>query len=379
MKILIAGDYSPRWYLKSILQKKEWNGVSESVLPLTSACDIAIVNFETTVKSETAVPIRKCGPNLSAPPESVGALKYAGFNVVTLANNHFYDYGMEGMQVSLRLFEKEGIEYVGAGKNLAEAQKTLFLERAKERVAIINCCEHEFSIATTNEGGCNPLNPIQQYYAIRDAREKADYVVVIVHGGHELYQLPSTRMQDTYRFFIDAGADAVINHHQHCFSGMEVYNGKPIFYGLGNFLFDTRIEAYADVWHDGYMVFLNLENNKIEYDIVPYHQCDNEMNVRILNEKTEIDAFKTKFDELSSIIQNHNQLVRCQTEFYSEQSKGRLSAFEPWRSKILRVAYSRGLLPSLVKGKTAVQMLNYVDCESHSDILKFALRKRMEA
>lgn len=106
---------------------------------------------------------------------------------MTLANNHFYDYVMEGMQVSLRLFEKEGIKYVGAGENLAEAQKTLFLERDKERVAIINCCEHEFSIATTNEGGCNPLNPIQQYYAIRDAREKADYVVVIVHGGHEHY------------------------------------------------------------------------------------------------------------------------------------------------------------------------------------------------
>lgn len=101
MTILQKGIYS-------LFEKKEWNRVLESVLPFTQVCDIAIVNFETTVKSETAVPMRKCGPNLSAPPESVGALKYAGFNVVTLANNHFYDYGMEGMQVSLRLFDERG-------------------------------------------------------------------------------------------------------------------------------------------------------------------------------------------------------------------------------------------------------------------------------
>lgn len=379
MKIVIAGDFSPKFGLQEIIRRRDFDYVFNSVIPYIRKADFSIVNFETTVVSENTIPSKKNGPSLSTTADSVDALLYAGFNVVTLANNHFYDFGMNGVETTLSLLDNVGIHHVGAGKNSEEARKILYLRSNNECLAIINCCEHEFSIATKEHGGCNPLNPIEQYYAIREARDKADYVLVIVHGGHELYQLPSTRMQDTYRFFIDAGADAVINHHQHCFSGMEVYNGKPIFYGLGNFLFDTRIEAYADVWHDGYMVILNLENNKIEYDIVPYHQCDNEMNVKILNEKTEIDAFKTKFDELSSIIQNHNQLVRCQTNFYSEQSKGRLSAFEPWRSKILRVAYSRGFLPSLVKGKTAAWMLNYVDCESHSDILKFALRKRMEA
>ena len=379
MKVLIAGDYSPKHELQDIIRQGDYDTIFRSVMPYMRESDYAIVNFETTIIEGDVKPISKNGPSLSAPSASVDALRYAGFNVVTLANNHFYDFGMNGVETTLSLLDYAGIHYVGAGRNLEDAKKNLYLEQNNERLAIINCCEHEFSIATKEHGGCNPLDAIRQYHAIREARDKADYVLVIVHGGHELYQLPSTRMQDTYRFFIDVGADAVINHHQHCFSGMEVYKDRPIFYGLGNFLFDTKNKAYANVWHDGYMVILNLENNKIEYDIVPYHQCDNEMTVKILNEKTEIDAFKTKFDELSSIIQNHNQLVRCQTKFYSEQSKGRLSAFEPWRSKILRVAYSRGFLPSLVKGKTAAQMLNYVDCESHSDILKFALRKRMEA
>ena len=97
----------------------------------------------------------------------------------------------------------------------------MYKRKDGETLAIINCCEHEFSIADDDSAGANPLNPIQQYYKIKEARLNADYVLVIVHGGHEMYQLPSLRMVDTYRFFIDAGADAVVNHHQHCFSGYE--------------------------------------------------------------------------------------------------------------------------------------------------------------
>ena len=85
----------------------------------------------------------------------------------------------------------------------------------------------------------NPLLPIQQFYKIQEAKENADYVLVIVHGGIEHYQLPTSRMIETYRFFIDAGADAVVNHHQHCYSGYERYKSKPIIYGLGNLLFDN--------------------------------------------------------------------------------------------------------------------------------------------
>ena len=77
-------------------------------------------------------------------------------------------------------------------------------------MAVINCCEHEFSVTTGDFPGANPLNPIRQFYKISEARKDADYVVVIVHGGHEMLQLPSPRMQELYRYFIDVGADAVI-------------------------------------------------------------------------------------------------------------------------------------------------------------------------
>lgn len=378
MKILIAGDFCPQNRISDQFEKGNFEAVLGGVKTIIKQADYAIVNFECPVCNGNERPIEKCGPNLKCSESGIAAVKWAGFDCVTLANNHLLDYGEVGVSNTLTACQKYQLDISGGGSCLEDAQRILYKNIQGKILAIVNCCEREFSIATETTAGSNPLNPIQQYYSIKEARSRADHVVVIVHGGHEYYQLPSTRMQDTYRFFIDAGADAVINHHQHCYSGMEMYNGKPIFYGLGNFLFDTKNKANANVWHDGYMVRLVLEGSEIDYEIIPYRQCDDKVTVRILSEDAELSAFKTKFEDLSSIIQNHNQLVRRQKKFYSEQSKGRLTAFEPWQNKILRSVYSRGLLPSFVKGKVAARMLNYVECESHRDVLNFALKKTME-
>ena len=136
-------------------------------------------------------------------------------------------------------------------------------------------------IATDTSAGSNPLNIVQQYYAIREAKNNATNVIVIVHGGVEHYWLPSPRMKETYRFFIDAGADAVINHHQHCYSGYEVFKKKPIFYGLGNFCFDGNKGNKR--WTTGYLVNLNLSENTVDFELIPYRQCyEEEIGVHLL-------------------------------------------------------------------------------------------------
>ncbi len=118
----------------------------------------------------------------------------------------------------------------------------MYITVDNNKLAFINVCENEFTIATENRGGCNPLNPIKQYYDIKEVKQNADYVFIIVHGGHEYCQQPSIRMKKTYRFFIDAGADMVLNHHQHCFCEYEIYKSKPIFYGLGNYCFGEGLD-----------------------------------------------------------------------------------------------------------------------------------------
>ncbi len=229
MRVLIAGDFCPQYRLAELFNKEDYQSVLGDVKDAIAGTDYSIVNFECPIADEEDKPITKAGPNLRCSKNGLKAVKWAGFDCVTLANNHFNDFGASGIKKTILACKEIELDAVGGGMNLAEAAHILYKGVCGKQLAIINCCEHEFSIATESRAGSNPLNPIQQYYAIKEARGKADYVLVIVHGGHEHYQLPNPRMQETYRFFIDAGADAVVNHHQHCYSGYEILMVSPFF------------------------------------------------------------------------------------------------------------------------------------------------------
>lgn len=368
ISILIAGDYSPMGRVQAAIDKGDFKAVFSEVEKFNASVDYSIVNFETTVADESDSPIYKCGPNLKCSAKSIEALRYAGFDMVTLANNHFYDYGDSSIEKSFAAIKTNGLDCVGAGINSVEASKTLYKNIKGKTVAFINCCEHEFSIATNEHGGCNPLNPIQQYYAIKEAKEKADYIIVIVHGGHEHFQLPSLRMKDTYRFFVDIGADAVVNHHQHCFSGYEFYKGKPIVYGLGNFCFDLGMTDSVK-WHYGYAIELKLGED-VSIELHPYKQCHKDPEIRFLENRKDFDD---KISELNMIIADDARLISEVEEYYKKSAKSYLSIFEPYNARYFKVAWFRGLLPSFFNDEKITVAMNYLNCESHLDKLRFNL------
>lgn len=361
MKILVAGDFCPQYRVAELFEKGDFAAVLGEVKPSIEQADYSIVNFECPITKGGESPIEKCGPNLQCSECGMDAVKWAGFSCVTLANNHFLDYGEEGVANTLDACQKYGIDVVGGGRNLQEAARILYKEINGQTLAVINCCEHEFSIATKNTAGSNPLNPIQQYYAIQEAKQKADYVLVIVHGGNEHYQLPSPRMQETYRFFVDAGADAVVNHHQHCYSGYETYKGKPIFYGLGNFCFDKNRQM-QNTWYDGYMVGISFTQQDVEFEMLPYYNCKGNARV-VLYTNEEQEGFKSVIKELNQIICKENILL----ERYEHYIKGEKIdyLFEPYYNRILTALYNRHLLPSLVSKRRKLLLLSYIQCESH--------------
>lgn len=373
MKVLIAGDFCPQNRVAKKFEQGDFDSVLSEVKAIISAADYAIVNFECPVTKGGETPIAKQGPNLQCSEEGMEAVKWTGFDCVTLANNHFLDFGKDGAEHTLEVCEKYGIDIVGGGMNLQEASKTLYKGIDGRTLAVINCCEHEFSIATEQTAGSNPLNPIQQYYAIQKAKQQADYILVIVHGGHEHYQLPSLRMQETYRFFIDAGADAVVNHHQHCISGYEVYQGKPIFYGIGNFCFDKPGKR-GDLWNEGYMVQLNFDDAKIGYEIFPYTQCDKDSKLTALPG----DSFDGCVSELNEIIKAPQRLTAAADEYYNKCSSGIGLLYEPIRNKHVLAAQKRGWLPSFVTRKHLVKISNYTICESHRDKVIYYLLHRQQ-
>ena len=370
MNILIAGDFCPQDRVAEKFEQGDYESVLGEVKDVITSADYSIVNFECPVTKGGEKPIEKCGPNHCCSEKGMEAVKWVGFNCVTLANNHFLDFGKEGVVNTLAACSKYGVNTVGGGMNLKEASKILYKEIKGETLAIINCCEHEFSIATETSAGSNPLNPIQQYYAIQEARKNADYVIVIVHGGHEHYQLPSPRMVETYRFFVDAGADAVVNHHQHCFSGYEEYKGKPIFYGLGNFCFDKKGKR-KDKWNEGYMVELGFKTTKIQYKSISYKQCDTEPRVELCDlSKPDI------INELNSIIDNNIMLLESYKSFVLKTKDNYLLAMEPYVGRWGGLR-KRRIIPSLLFKSFFMRLYGYLLCESHFDRLMFILKDRI--
>lgn len=374
MRLLIAGDYVPVGRFSNCIENNDYDfGIIKSYC---EKADLSIVNFEAPIITGDARRIFKNGPCLYVTQCAVEGIKRCGFNAVTLANNHFRDYGDNGVETTLKTLESYGIDYVGGGMNLSEASKILYKKKNDEVVAIVNFCESEFSIATANRGGSMPLNIIHNYHQVMEAKRNAQYIIAIVHGGHEDYQLPSPRMKELYRFFIDIGVDAVINHHQHCYSGYEVYKGKPIFYGLGNFIFD-RAGKRRCRWNEGFFVTLNLEKESITFDISPYRQCDERPGAFLLDNQ-ETEQFKESINKLNAVIADDVLLNKDFDRFIKGKSSGIKATFSVFDNRYIMALINRGFLPHFISKKKATMLYDYINCESHRDITLKAINQIFE-
>lgn len=368
MKILVAGDFCDNARVSQLIKDGNYPDLFDGVKEFVTRYDFSIVNFEFPIVTGAINPIIKCGPALKGQAEAIEALKYVGFNVCTLANNHILDQGEGSLIYTKKLLEKSAIKTVGAGKNLSEAEEVLELECKGERVAIVNCCEHEFSVASDNSAGANPLNVIKQYNTIQNCKKNCDYVVVIVHGGIEHYPYPTKRMKETYRFFVDAGANAVINHHQHCYCGYEIYRGKPIFYGLGNFLFDWEGKRNT-LWNEGVMVGVTFNKNRDPHvEVLPFDQCNDNPCV-VLKDDQENNDFESRSAEKNRIIQDDRLMSSEYQKFVKGQKKEYQLLVEPYDSRLSNGLFNRGLLPSLISKEKLLKLFNYVNCESHQEVM----------
>ena len=374
MNVLIAGDFCPQNRVGELLRNGDWGQIFDDVRGIMVNVDYSIVNLECPLTTHSSQPIHKQGPCLCCQPEVASIIRSVGFTCVSMANNHILDYGSGAVNITIKEIQKEGLDYVGGGRNLTEASSVLYKKIKGQKLAIINCCEHEFSIARDNQCGANPLNPITQYYQIKKARDNADYVVMIIHGGIEHFQYPTSRMIQTYRFFVDAGADAVINHHQHCPCGYEIYKGKPIYYGLGNFCFDWDGKRNS-IWNLGYLVKLNLgDDHKISSEIIPYRQCDETPMVNLLGGK-ELEGFNSMMRGLCEAIQNPDILDAMLKEFNVKNDYLYRKMLEPYAGRVANGMYRRGWLPSTISKERVLALMDFLICESHHERVKELLER----
>lgn len=364
ISLFIAGDIVPKGIQPEEFSKKG-EKIFETMKPYISDSDFSIANLEAPVIKEKATPIKKSGPCLGVAPTTVDVLKCVGFDIFTLANNHFFDQGQTGVENTINKCLDSGIITVGGGKNVKEARIPLILENKGKQIAIINACEHEFSIADNEHGGSNPLDLIQMQEDIDAAKQKADYIVLILHGGIEQYHYPTPRMKRWYRHFVDLGADAVINHHQHCINGYEVYNGKPIFYGLGNFYFPWGSQSRPESWKYGYAVRLTFDK-EISYEMIPYKQTTETV------EPQDKYEFEKEIELLSLPIQDDFLLQQKLDEYIIDRENLlKTLLFPSMISKRYLVALAnRGYLGRLYNDKQNYSLKNKLTCESHFELFQ---------
>lgn len=366
MKILVTGDFVPRHRVAAQVEKGDY-GCLDEVKHIVQGVDYAIVNFESPVVIRDAKPIEKTGPNLKCSEKALECITKAGFSCVTLANNHFRDYGQIGVEDTLNLCHDYNVDYVGGGSTLEEAKKTLHKTIKGERLAIINVCENEWSVATNDHGGANGLDIVSICHELQIAKENADYVLLIIHGGIELYNLPTPEMKKLYRFFAEMGADAIVNHHQHCYSGYEVYQGTPIFYGIGNFCFDT--EKQTGLWSSGYMVSIDTRSN--EFELYPYVQATYESeDISLIKDKKQ---FFEAIKKLNSIINDDKKLFAEYDYMITKTKPLWKSLLNPYQNKFLNRLVRWRILPSFIDKRRRNRLYNIVLCESHRGRLLHSL------
>ncbi|HSR36036.1 MAG TPA: CapA family protein, partial [Desulfurivibrionaceae bacterium] len=176
-----------------------------------------------------------------ATPANAAILQRAGFDVLTLANNHLLDYGPIGLQDTRAALNAAGIASTGAGGTLAQAREPAIIERAGRRIAVLAyslTLPAEF-FATTARAGTAPAYEPLVVADIRRARQQADVVIVAFHWGGELERHPRPIQRHLARSAIDAGASVVLGHHPHVLQGVEFHGAGVICYSLGNFTFGS--------------------------------------------------------------------------------------------------------------------------------------------
>ncbi len=235
------------------------------------AADITAGSLDGTLSDQS--PPMDCpgSMNLIGPTRMAEGLQFAGFDVITLATNHIKDCGGKGFECdsqamfdTISTLHAAGIQPVGAGETLNAARQPVIVERNGIRFAFLGISQIEERVwADENTPGVAPL--AQQYIEqitadIRAAKQIADVVIVMPQWGVEYAAEPDDIQRVWAKDFIDAGAALVIGNHPHIIQPMEVFSGKPVFYALGNFVFDQE-QSFR---REGIVVEVNFLGAEIE-------------------------------------------------------------------------------------------------------------------
>jgi len=243
--------------VNSVIKKNGSNYILEKVKKYFENGDVLFGNLESILSEKNMNKDSLKSSKLRGKSCSVKILKDAGFNILSLANNHSLEHGKESLDDTIELLKKNKINYIGVNEYY---RKPLILNIKSKKVALFNYClikDPTSYISVTNE--YEILKDIKEYH------DKADITIVSLHWGTEFINYPSKDQIKLAHRIIDCGADIILGHHPHVLQGIEYYKNRLIAYSLGNFVFDMTVGTSQQ----SMILNINILDDEIKIDPIP--------------------------------------------------------------------------------------------------------------
>ena len=259
IKLVFTGDIGFDHYMNHKWEDPEL--LSPEVLELFKDADHVIVNPEGAIVGPDAERVHAAEERLmhTMDPAAICVLQRIRADVWNLANNHMMDAGAYGLERTLDLARKSGVQTIGAGMNIAEAVRPVFFPEAGGIGLFSVGYRRGCKPAGEDQAGCflwNEMELIRK--TVSEIKKNNRWCVLVAHGGEEFTALPSPYTRERYLQYLDMGVDVIVGHHPHVPMNYEILGEKAIFYSLGNFIFDTDYQRAQYHTEDGIVLSLSF-------------------------------------------------------------------------------------------------------------------------
>lgn len=275
VSVIIVGDMMFGTELAQIMDREGSLAPFAGVINTLKNADITFGVLEGVI-SERGEKVQNKSITYRSKPSTARGLSNAGFDVISLATPHIMDYGKEGFFDTLEFLSWYGIKYVGAGRNIKEAKQPVIIDVKGTKIAFLAYYrgfqfDQTFFAKEDQIGSAFPVFEDLEK-DIADAKEQSDIVIAFMHWGARTNGNEVTERQRLYaQKLVDSGADLVIGQKINVLQGVEIYNGKPIFYSLGDFIYGT----YAKKEPYGFILRLIISDKKfIRTEVIPISISD---------------------------------------------------------------------------------------------------------
>lgn len=324
-RFFFVGDFCSRSPEK-ITISKDLQGIMDS-------CNYRFLNFEGPIHRGTLNI-----PNGNVLPQSDNSPAWCeehGFNIISLSNNHALDFSETGLLETIRAFKKSKV--LGAG-TWDDAYRITVVSSDGRRIGFLAATSSDLASfkdkwTDGEKTGCANVMGAEIERAISQKSELCDTLILISHAGVEYCNVPLPELRDRYRRLIELGVDAIIAMHPHIPQGYEIYNGCPILYSLGNFLFD-RMDPSAPrhkYWDHSLSVVLNVDSSgRIEFNVVPLCCNNNSLDIEKDSEILEHEQWLTEvLDDDKTYIETVNKEIHA---LYPKYKGWLLSSFNAYEA-----------------------------------------------